>query len=386
MQDFEPQRLEAAGPVDRFRQEGVYLVTGGMGGIGSTLLDVLWERCRAKLVVIGRSIPPSAEAREAWLSNHPEDDPLGRRLRRLRSLEQRGAEILALPADVTDPAAMREVRRRAEERFGAVHGIIHAAGAAGPPMIDWSKPQAASEAFAAKVGGTLALAEAFRGAPLDLFVLCSSLSSLLGGMGQVGYAASNAFLDAFAWSRSADPRTLTLSIDWDLWRDVGFEAENQGEHQNRRRAASGLTSRQGAEVFQHALGYGFPQLAVSQTDLRALMAASRSWETSGFRTVRREEGAAPSSAGAPTVAPAVTDEDDVEGVIAAVWRELLGVREVAPQDNFFALGGDSLIALGLTARLHDRFRVELSPSHVYEAATLAELAGVVRGLLAPVEA
>ncbi len=386
VQDFEPQRLEAAGPVDRFRQEGVYLVTGGMGGIGSTLLDVLWERCRAKLVVIGRSVPPTSEAREEWLSTHPEDDPLSRRLRRLRSLEQRGAEILALPADVTDPAALREVRRRAEEHFGAVHGIIHAAGAAGPPMIDWSKPEAAAEAFAAKVGGTLALAEAFRGAPLDLFVLCSSLSSLLGGMGQVGYAASNAFLDAFAWSRSADPRTLTMSIDWDLWREVGFEAESQGEYQNRRRAASGLTSRQGAEVFQHALGYGFPQLAVSQIDVRALMAASRSWETSGFRTARREEGAAPSSAGAPAAAPAAMDEDDVEGAIAAVWRELLGVREVAPQDNFFALGGDSLIALGLTARLHDRFRVELSPSHVYEAATLAELAGVVRGLLAPVEA
>ncbi len=393
VQDFVPQRLEAAGPVDRFRQEGVYLVTGGMGGIGSTLLTVLWERCRAKLVVVGRSIPPSAEAREAWLSTHPEDDPLSRRLRRLRSLEARGAEILALPADVTDPAALREVRRQAEERFGAVHGIVHAAGAAGPPMIDWSRPEAASEAFAAKVGGTLALAEAFRGAPLDLFVLCSSLSSLLGGMGQVGYAASNAFLDAFAWSRSADPRTLTLSIDWDLWRDVGFEAESQGAHQNRRRAASGLTSRQGAEVFQHALGYGFSQIAVSQIDVRELMAASRSWETSGFRSARREEAAAstPSPAdAAPAEAPAAAADgafaDDVEAAIAAVWRELLGVREVGPQDNFFALGGDSLIALGLTARLHDRFRVELSPSHVYEAATLGELAGVVRGLLAPVEA
>jgi amino acid adenylation domain-containing protein len=394
VQDFAPQRLEAAGPVDRFRQEGVYLVTGGMGGIGSTLLTVLWERCRARLVVVGRSIPPSSEAREAWLSTHPEDDPLSRRLRRLRSLEARGAEILALPADVTDPAALREVRRQAEERFGAVHGIVHAAGAAGPAMIDWRKPEAADEAFAAKVGGTLALAEAFRGAPLDLFVLCSSLSSLLGGMGQVGYAASNAFLDAFAWSRSADPRTLTLSIDWDLWRDVGFEAESQGAHQNRRRAASGLTSRQGAEVFQHALGYGFPQIAVSQIDVRELMAASRSWETSGFRSARREEAAlspadaAPAAPSSATTAAAADGDfaDDVEAAIAAVWRELLGVREVGPQDNFFALGGDSLIALGLTARLHDRFRVELSPSHVYEAATLGELAGVVRGLLAPVEA
>jgi amino acid adenylation domain-containing protein len=381
VQDFAPQRLEAAGAVDRFRPEGVYLVTGGMGGIGSTLLNVLWERCRAKLVVIGRSVPPTAEAREAWLSTHPDDDPLSRRLRRLRSLEQRGAEILALPADVTDPAAMREVRRRAEERFGAVHGIVHAAGAAGPAMIDWSRPEAASEAFAAKVGGTLALAEAFRDAPLDLFVLCSSLSSLLGGMGQVGYAASNAFLDAFAWSRSADPRTLTVSIDWDLWREVGFEAESQGAHQNRQRAASGLTSRQGAVIFQHALGYGFPQVAVSQTDVRQLMAASRSWETSGFRAARRDEEVVSTPAsGATALEPSPTD--DVEAAIAAVWRELLGVREVGPQDNFFALGGDSLIALGLTARLHDRFRVELSPSHIYEAATLAELAGVVRGLQA----
>jgi acyl transferase domain-containing protein len=387
VQDFTPQRLGAAGPVDRFRQEGVYLVTGGMGGIGSTLLNVLWERCRARLVVIGRSVPPTREAREAWLSTHPEDDPLSRRLRRLRSLEQRGAELLALPADVTDPAALCAVRHQAEERFGAVHGIVHAAGVAGPAMIDWSRPEAAAEAFAAKVGGTLALAKAFRDAPLDLFVLCSSLSSLLGGMGQVGYAASNAFLDAFAWSRSADPRTLTLSIDWDLWREVGFEAESQSAHQNQRRAASGLTSRQGAEVFQHVLGYGFPQVAVSQIDVRTLMAASRSWETSGFRSVRREEDAASSAPAAIPAGPSTADDlDDVEAAIAALWRELLGVHEVGPRDNFFALGGDSLIALGLTARLHDRFRVELSPGHVYEAATLAELADVVRGLRTPVEA
>jgi acyl carrier protein len=76
--------------------------------------------------------------------------------------------------------------------------------------------------------------------------------------------------------------------------------------------------------------------------------------------------------------------EGVEGAIAAIWRELLGVREVGPADNFFALGGDSLIALGLTARLHDRFRVELSPTHIYDAATLGEMAGLVRRQLNPV--
>ncbi|HEY0512178.1 MAG TPA: type I polyketide synthase [Thermoanaerobaculia bacterium] len=393
VQDFSPQRLEIAGPANRFREGGVYVVAGGMGGIGSTLVTLLWERCRARLVVIGRSVPSTPEERERWIETHPEDDPQSRRLRRLRSLEARGAEILALAADVTDPDALREVRRQAEARFGEVHGILHAAGVPGGAMIDWSRPEAAADAFSAKVRGTLALAEAFRGAPLDFFVLCSSLSGLLGGIGQVGYAASNAFLDAFAWSRSGDPRTLTTAIDWDLWREVGFEAEAQGQHRNRRRSSGGLTSRQGAEAFQRILGYGFPQVAVAQIDLRELMAASRDWETSGFQARRESGGGAAAAGGQARDTRDARDGRDgsdveggegVEGAIAAIWRELLGVREVGPADNFFALGGDSLIALGLTARLHDRFRVELSPTHIYDAATLGEMAGLVRRQLNPV--
>jgi acyl carrier protein len=86
-----------------------------------------------------------------------------------------------------------------------------------------------------------------------------------------------------------------------------------------------------------------------------------------------------------STAPDVVRPDLVEGAIAEIWRELLGVGQAGPRDNFFELGGDSLIALGLTAKLHDRFRIELSPSHVYEASTLAELAGVVRGMLARAE-
>jgi acyl transferase domain-containing protein/acyl carrier protein len=372
-QDFTPQRLDLPGPSDRFREGGVWVVTGGLGGVGYTLASLLYERCRARLVIVGRSLSA---------------DPGSRAAGRLHSLEQRGAEVLLVAADVANPEALREVRRQAEERFGAIHGILHAAGVPGPGMIDWSRPEAAAETLRAKVRGTLALAAAFEGAPLDAFVLCSSLSSLLGGIGQVGYAAGNAFLDAFAWSRSADPRTLTVSIDWPLWRDVGFEAEARGEHANRQRSASGLSSRQAVEAFQRILGYGFPQIAVSHIDVRDLMAAGRSWETSGFRAIRRE-GRTEETAAAPAPPPSrpaspAAPMDDVEEAIAGVWRELLGIREVSAADDFFALGGDSLIALGLSARLHDRFRVELAPGDVYGAATLGELAELVRKQLATV--
>src|SRR6185295_2552999 len=54
----------------------------------------------------------------------------------------------------------------------------------------------------------------------------SSLTSILGGLGQVDYCAANAFLDAFAHNKSAQSDTFTVSINWDTWQEVGMAARS----------------------------------------------------------------------------------------------------------------------------------------------------------------
>ncbi|HYG61034.1 MAG TPA: SDR family NAD(P)-dependent oxidoreductase, partial [Thermoanaerobaculia bacterium] len=224
LQSFEPVRLEEGGPAaPRLRPGGVYVITGGLGGVGHAIARWLARSAGARLVLIGRTALPPREEWDGLLARGG-DGPLFRKLRRLRDLEEAGAEVLAVQADVTDPVGMVQVRALALERWGAVHGVIHAAGIPGGGVIARKDRIAADVVLAPKVQGTLTLAATFPPEELDLFVLCSSLNSVIGAYGQVDYCAANAFLDAFAGSR-AGSAGLTVSIAWDAWTEAGMAVE-----------------------------------------------------------------------------------------------------------------------------------------------------------------
>ena len=220
---FEPVRLEPlAGLPKRLRQRGVYLITGGLGGIGLELAAYLVTQVQARLILLGRSAFPAPETWDGWLAGHPQDDAVSQKIRRLRSLEALGGEVLTLSGDVADEAQMRAVVEQVRERFGAIHGIIHSAGVPGGGLIQLKTPEAAAEVLAPKLQGTLALARALAGTPLDFFALCSSVVSICGLLGRVDYCAANAFLDAFAAYNMAATGTYTLAINWDTWHGVGM--------------------------------------------------------------------------------------------------------------------------------------------------------------------
>ena len=202
---FEPAPLAAPeGPGPRLREQGVYLVTGGLGGIGLTLADLLARRVRARLALAGRR------------------PPTGRTLEHLRELEALGAEVLVLQADVTDRESMAAALAAVRERFGALHGVIHAAGLPGGGVIQLKTAEAAERVFAPKVQGTRVLAGLLDGEPLDFVLLCSSVTAFAGGFGQVDYCAANAFLDAFARARASRRGPFWTAVAWDRWQEVGM--------------------------------------------------------------------------------------------------------------------------------------------------------------------
>ena len=213
----------------RLRSEGVYLITGGLGGIGLTLADYLARNYSARLVLTGRSPLPVPEAWDSWLEDHGPEDTTRQTIQRLRALEQAGGQVLALQADVTDHDAMIAVRRAAEERFGPVQGILHAAGQAPGGLIQVKTAQEAGAVLAPKVQGTLILEEIFQDTELDFLLLCSSLTAVFGTLGLVDHSAANAFLDAWAQHRAQEGASPTLAVNWDTWLRVGQAAEAQVE-------------------------------------------------------------------------------------------------------------------------------------------------------------
>ncbi len=223
VQTFEPMPLpDQNGRSPRLRSDGVYLITGGLGGIGLEIAEYLARTTRAKLVLIGRSAFPERESWDTWLTTHDDQDAIGYKIGKLRAIEQLGSEVLVLSADVSDKAQMHDAIALASERFGPIHGVIHSAGVAGGGMIQLKTPEMAASVLAPKVQGTRVLAELFKDKKLDFLVLCSSRSSILGGFGQADYSAANAFLDAFAHFHNGRNGSLTVSINWAGWQEVGM--------------------------------------------------------------------------------------------------------------------------------------------------------------------
>jgi acyl transferase domain-containing protein len=207
VRDYAPAPLAAAEePVPRLRPRGVYLITGGFGGIGLTLAEEL-ARLGGRLALVGRT--PRIEA--------------------VQALEKLGAEVLPLAADVSHEVDLAAAVRAAEERFGPLHGVIHAAGIPGGRLLPLVHPEGSAAVMAPKVRGTLALHRALGDRPLDFLLLCSSLNAALGGVGQSDYCAANAFLDAFAQAvhrRGPRRATYTVAVGWDRWEEVGMAARS----------------------------------------------------------------------------------------------------------------------------------------------------------------
>ncbi len=201
IQTYKPVRLERPSTdAIPFRKQGVYLITGGMGGVGLLLAEHLARTVQARLIITGRSGLPAREQWQPWLENHAETDSISRKIRQLQAIEALGGEVLVIKADVANTAQMHAVIAQTYERFGTLHGVIHAAGVTsddGFRLIQDSGPTECELQFQPKVHGLYALEQALHGLDLDFCLLFSSISTTLGGLGFLGYAAANIFMDAY---------------------------------------------------------------------------------------------------------------------------------------------------------------------------------------------
>jgi phthiocerol/phenolphthiocerol synthesis type-I polyketide synthase E len=223
IQSFEPFSL--AQPTDRntrLKKKGVYLITGGLGGMALVFAEHLARTAAARLALVGRSAFPAREHWRRWLGTHEQHDEVSQKIRRLQELEKYGARVEVYSADVADPQQMQNVVTRVVEQFGPVNGVIHAAGVPGGGMIPLKTPEKAAAILAPKVTGTRVLGQLFEKSNLDFLFLCSSRAAVLGGFGQIDYCAANAFLDAFANYYSAKTGTFTVAADWSGWQQVGM--------------------------------------------------------------------------------------------------------------------------------------------------------------------
>ena len=266
-----------------WRQGGVYLITGGLGGLGLATAEHLAKTCRARLALVGRTALPPRDQWADILAGADPEQGAARKIATLRALEAQGTEFLILSADVADREQMRDVVDQVLDRFGALNGVLHAAGVPAAGLMHGKTADDFAEVLAPKIQGTLVLEEVLRDVPVDVIVLFSSITAIVGGgPGQVDYCAANAFLDAFAQARTRPDRPV-VSIDWAEWRWNAWESSMAGLpapvvsllRQTRERL--GIDFAGGMDAMERVLNARLPSVVVSPSDFAAMVAISETY-------------------------------------------------------------------------------------------------------------
>ena len=349
------------------KHEGVYLITGALGGIGLTLACWLASRYQARLLLTSRSGRVTEQVAAA-----------------LRTIESAGGEALVVAADAADEAAMSAAIAQASARWGWIDGVIHAAGIAGAASLIPSQTfEQAHATFQPKLAGLEVLVKILGEVPLDFVALMSSISSVVGTAGLCDYSAANAVLDAFA-SGTARPAAWrhVVSINWDAWRDVGMAANVIAPEEHRARwqafLATAIPPAMGVEAFARALASRRARVVITPYDL---LQSIRFYEFGAAAAASAEDlqtqpGQVVSDLAPRAAQSAAYDapELDLERRLAVIWSDLLGVDLVGRQDNFFQLGGHSLLATRVLARVQQSFGVRLELRDVFDAPTLEQMA------------
>jgi phthiocerol/phenolphthiocerol synthesis type-I polyketide synthase E len=362
-------RAAAAGAP--FRPGGAYLLSGGLPA-GTGVLAGHLAGVGARLAVM---VHPSFPEREAWdavLASPGGGGAAGQTLRGILAAEARGCVPLLLRADPRDPAAVRGAVAAAVEAFGVLHGVVHAAqgvGGESAPLAE-ARSAAAGLELARLTRELAALEEATAGLPLDFLLLQNSIFSVFGGSGLAAATAAFVLGDAWAERCAAQGRRWT-SVSWDRWEEEGSSgALSEGA----------IPREEGVRVFETLAALaGEPRVVVSTQELQARLER--------FRTPRR---AASAPAGGDDAFPEaglharptlgneyLEPTGEAEELLAGIFSELLGIREVGTRDSFFELGGHSLLGLQVLTRVREMFQVELPLRAIFEAPTVAGLARLV---------
>ncbi|MCA0354201.1 MAG: type I polyketide synthase [Chloroflexi bacterium] len=342
-----------------------YVVTGGLGGVGLTVVEWLVDQGARHVALIGRSAPSAAAART------------------IRGLEERGAQIVVHRADVAVRADLGDVFAEIRASMPEVRGVIHAAAVLEDAVLDCLDRQRFETVLAPKVAGGWHLHEISLSLPLDFFVLFSSAASLIGSPAQGNYAAANAFLDGLAHYRRA-LGLPALSINWGAWAEVGLAAaqSNRGE----RLAQQGIESfspGDALDAFGTLLRYRATQIGVIDFSLQRWQHANPgAVDLALFAELRDNCSYADTwRADANTVRAELFAAEPAfrKGLLEAHLRDQIAkVLHLAPEKignrtPLGSLGFDSLLALEFRNRLEASLSVALAGTLIWGFPTINAL-------------
>lgn len=368
------QVAAAAKEAFRLHADGTYLITGGLGGLGLSIARWLVGRGAKHLLLVGRTEgSPAAQEAVAGL--------------------RKTAEVVVARADVSNREQLGDVLADLNRRMPALRGVVHAAGLLDDGILLQLDSERFDKVMAPKIDGAWNLHSLTLDAPLDFFVLFSSVASLLGSSGQGNYAAANAFLDCLAHYRRSKG-LVALSVNWGPWSGVGLAAEGDRLERLAARGIASLAPGQGVNAFERLLiSCSAPQVAVMDFD-------GGQWQRTGLASCGMSVFAGLANAPQGSQPPGTCNDLELtrerllgadaparqgllESYLNALLARVLGFDKARPtklevNQPINRYGLDSLMALEMKTRIEANLGIRLPIVELIKGASIAQLA--TRGL------
>lgn len=347
--EYQPDR-ELGTPL--LRPHGVYLITGGAGGLGKIVARFLATSAGARLVLVGRS--PESFATEELC----------------QELCGLGGKAVYVSADIARPQEVVRAVSVAKSEFKNIHGIFHCAGVLRDAVLVNKNRKSVLEVIAPKIWGAINFDTATNDEPLDFITFFASMAGVVGSVGQADYAFANRFLGSFAEWREQLRRTgrrsgRSLAIDWPLWLEGGMRVDQDSIESLR-------------------LSFGLQPMS-TPTGLAALSSILASSQTESLfvngdaSKLRRMFVPASTCCSSPvpvpseqpqeTVAAMLCVQDEVVKIIAGLQK--IDLKRVHPARELAEYGFDSIGFTKLSNEINHRFGLEMTPALFFEYTTVA---------------
>jgi phthiocerol/phenolphthiocerol synthesis type-I polyketide synthase A len=356
-QVFAPVSGEPVREPLRCRPDAAYLVTGGMGALGLLIAGWLADRGARRLILAGRTpLPP----RRDWDSAET-DAGTRHKIAAIRALESRGVSVDAVALDVGSQDAVQALlAKRDADGAPAIRGVVHAAGITDAQLLTEVTESRLRHTMSPKIAGAQALHEVFPPGSLDFLFMTAAAGAVFGVPGQGAYAAGNAYLDGLAHARHRQG-CHTVSLDWVVWRGLGFGSDAQIAMQELERLGSRPVAPEEAfAAWEYLERYDVAQALMAPLPSSDVPAAS--------------DGSAISPAWSEMPAEDVLRELEA-GLRAILARELqLPEAELALDRPFAEFGLNSVMAMSVRRDTELFVGIELSATMLFNYPTIVALA------------
>ncbi|GAA0709966.1 hypothetical protein GCM10008904_21260 [Paraclostridium ghonii] len=353
----------------KVKENGVYIITGGTGGIGLEIAKYLSSINNVNIALLNRN---------NIFCNMVENKE---KIQIIDKINKSGSIAKVFQVNIDDEMELNNILIELREEFGSINGIFHCAGIASKELLKNKSIKQVSKVISPKVNGAILLDKLTEKDNMDFMVLCSSICVSFGGPYQLDYIAANSFLNSFAyWRENKGKRTI--SINWATWKEVGMSVKNGFNIDTIFRA---IDTKNAISCLDKILKSNEVNLIVGEINLKKhyLMLLEKSKIKlskeinkliKDYLSENKEKSGVIHKNDTLNITGNLDGKyNEVEVTLANIIYKVLGIKEINLNDNFFELGADSILIKRIHQEINDIYIDKISITDMFQYPTIKQL-------------